>query len=370
MRTEEGAGRRMMLGLRAIVAVGAVLALSLAAPACARSGGSDEDASNATGSAASPGPKAPTAVPVHVDTVALENLDVVVTAPGRTEALRQDRVRAPFPARLVSLRVTDGDRVTEGEVVAEVESKNSEAALRGARQMLASARSAQDSADAQRAVELARRGLVRQALHAPAAGVVLSHAAETGDYVDEGEVLVTIAEAGAVFFDAQVSQSDVARVRPGQHATIDMPAAGGAVSAVVHGVLPSAPSENLSAPVRLDFRPPHPGLSVGLFGTAHIVVAQRTDAAVVPVSSVLRDDVTGVSRIAEVRPDGKAHWVVVQTGVQRGGRVEILSPPLAPGTRVVTDGQVGLPEGATVQVERGTPGGAGGGEGGAGAGAS
>lgn len=345
----------------------AILALGLFMPGCSRSGGSDEAPSSAAESAASPGTQAPTAVPVRVDTVALEDLDVVVTAPGRTEALRQDRVRAPFSARVVSLRVTDGDRVTAGEVVAEVESKNSEAALRGARQMLASARTPQDSVDAQRAVELAQRGLVRQPLLAPTAGVVLSHGAETGDYVDEGEVLVTIAEAGAVYFDAQVSQSDVARVRPGQHATIDMPAAGGVVTAVVHGLLPSASSENLSAPVRLDFRPPRPRLSVGLFGTAHIVVAQRRDADVVPVASVLRDDVTGVSRIAEVRPDGTAHWVVVQTGVQQGGRVEILSPQLARGTRVVTDGQVGLPEGATVQVERVAPDGPGGGAGGAGA---
>ncbi|MEJ2218179.1 MAG: efflux RND transporter periplasmic adaptor subunit [Gemmatimonadota bacterium] len=344
----------------------AILALSLVMPGCSRSGGSDEASSSAAGSAAAPASQAPTAVPVRVDTVALENLDVVVTAPGRTEALRQDRVRAPFPARLVSLRVTDGDRVTAGEVVAQVESKNSEAALRGAQQMLASARTAQDSADAQRAVELAQRGLVRQPLRAPTGGVVLSHGAETGDYVDEGEVLVTIAEAGAVYFDAQVSQSDVARIRPSQHATIDMPAAGGVVTAVVHGVLPSASSENLSAPVRLDFQPARPHLSVGLFGTAHIVVAQRRDAAVVPVASVLRDDVTGLSRVAEVRPDGTAHWVVVQTGVQQEGRVEILNPRLTPGTRVVTDGQVGLPEGATVQVEQGAPGGSSGGAGGAG----
>ncbi|MEJ2679751.1 MAG: efflux RND transporter periplasmic adaptor subunit [Gemmatimonadota bacterium] len=358
MRIEEGVGRRAARSWRLAAGACLVLVLSLALPGCSQSGGTEE-ASSPAQSGMSPGSTAPTAVPVRVDTVAMENLDVVVTAPGRTEALRQDRVRAPFPARLVSLRVTDGDRVKAGEVVAEVESKNSEAALRGARQMLASARTAQDSADAHRAVELAQRGLVRQALRAPTAGVVLSHAAETGDYVDEGEVLVTIAEAGAVYFDAQVSQSDVARIRPGQHATIDMPAAGGPVTAVVHGVLPSASSENLSAPVRLDFQPAHPGLSVGLFGTAHIVVAQRKDAIVVPAASVLRDDVTGVSRIAEIRPDGTAHWVVVQTGVQQGTRVEILSPRLAPGTRVVTDGQVGLPEGAKVQVERAAPAGQG-----------
>ncbi|HKJ92295.1 MAG TPA: hypothetical protein VJ957_03955, partial [Longimicrobiales bacterium] len=90
---------------------------------------------------------------------------------------------------------------------------------------------------------------------------------------------------------------------------------------------------------------------------------------VVPAASVLRDDVTGVSRVALVKPDGTGHWVVVQTGVQQGDQVQILSPRLTPGTRVITDGQVGLPEGATVQVEK-APGNGGGAAGGAGPGAA
>lgn len=324
------------------LAAGATL---LVLVACSRGGGGGDE------TAASPDTTT-AATPVRAAPIERADLDVVVTAPGRTEALRQDRIRAPFPARLVALRVTDGDKVAAGQVVAEVVSKNSEAARQGAEQMLAAARSAQDSADAQRAIQIAQQALVRQPLRAPAAGVVLSHAGEDGDYLDEGEVFLTIAEAGAVDFNAQVTQSDLDRVRPGQRARVSLPAVGPApVGAVVHGVLPSASSQNLSAPVRLDFSPPRPDLPIGLFGTASIVVGRQRHAIVVPAAAVLRDDVTGTSRVAVIDSASIAHWVVVQTGAQQGDQVAITSPPFTPGQRVIVQGQVGLPDGTRVHIQ-------------------
>jgi hypothetical protein len=63
---------------------------------------------------------------------------------------------------------------------------------------------------------------------------------------------------------------------------------------------------------------------------------------------VLRDDITGVTQVAVVTPNDRAHWVEVATGVSDSGWVEIARPRLDPGTRVITSGQVGLPDGARV----------------------
>ncbi|HEX5419267.1 MAG TPA: efflux RND transporter periplasmic adaptor subunit [Gammaproteobacteria bacterium] len=331
-------------------ALGVLLAGNLLLAGCMGDGATNADAAPSA-AAESAAPSAPAGVPVKVDAVRRQSLAVIVGAPGRTEALRQDQVRAPFASRVMSLRVADGDRVAEGQVLAVVVAKNSEAALLGAEQMLKAARTETDKADAKRAVEVAKASLVQQTLRAPAAGIVLSHAAETGGYANEDEVLVTLVETDTVFFDAQVAQSDVGRISAGQAAHIDLPAAGSeAVSATVHGLLPMASSQNFSSPVRLDFSPPRPDLGLGLFGTASIVVGQHENATVVPEGAVLRDDVSGVTRVAVVEA-GKAHWLTVDTGLREGGRVEILRPAIEPGTRVVTDGQVGLPEGAEVAVQ-------------------
>jgi HlyD family secretion protein len=317
---------------------------------CTRSAAPDDDAAkpaDATAATASVAGE----VPVRVELVRHEAIEVDVTATGRTEALRQDRIRAPFTSRLVARSVTDGDRVGKDQTIAVVVSKDSAAALAGAQQMLAEAHGDADMADAKRAVELARKQLVQHTLRAPEAGVVLTHAAEAGDFVDEGEVLVTLAETGSMFFNAQVSQSDIDRVRAGQAARIELPAVGARpLSARVHGRLPVASSQNFSVPVRLDFDPARSNLLLGLFGTARIVVASRPDATVVPAGALVRDDISGISRVALVEA-GVAHWLDVDTGEQVNGRVEILRPAIAAGTSVIVQGQVGLPDQARVVVQ-------------------
>lgn len=310
--------------------------------------GKSEETATTRGTSQDPSPNA---VPVRTGPVARMDLDVLVKAPGRTEALRQDRVRSPFAGRLVSLKTLDGDRVHAGQVVAEVLSKNSEAALRGAKGMLAGAKTAVDSIDARRAIELAQQGEIRQELSAPATGIVLSHSAVPGDYVEEGEELLRIAEKGAVYFAARVSQAELARIKPHESSKVDIPAAGKPLDAVVHGILPTASSDNLSASVRLDFVSSRPELAVGLFGTASIVVDRHENAIVVPRAALLRDDIGGQERIALVHDD-TAHWVVVTTGIEQGDLVEITAPALSPGDRVVIEGQVGLPEGAHLQVKQ------------------
>ncbi len=288
--------------------------------------------------------------PVQVDTVAVRDLEATVQAPGETQALRETRVRVPFTGRLTSLSVTDGDRVSAGEALGTVVSRNSEAALEGARAMLADARTSGDSADAERALELARAGLVQGTLRAPAAGVVLSHSASAGDLVDLGETLVTIADRSSIVFVAQLAQADVPKVRKGQSARIQLTAAPQALTGTVHDILPAASSGTLSAPVRIDFARGRAPVATGLFGQVTVVVGVRKHVTVVPAAAVLRDDVYGTTRVAVVS-GGRAIWVQVRTGLERGDTVQIVSPHLEAGSPVIVSGQVGLPDSTRVRIQ-------------------
>jgi multidrug efflux pump subunit AcrA (membrane-fusion protein) len=291
------------------------------------------------------------AVPVRVAEVIDTTLTETVTGPGRTQALKQTRVRAPFAGTLLSLRVADGDRVAASQVVGTMISRNSAAARTGARAMLEAARTPEESSDARRAVEIAAQNLVAAPLRAPEPGVVIAHAAGEGDLVNEGDDIVTIAVAGSLAFVAQVVQSDLPRVRSGQAATIELAARTEPLRGVVHAVLTAASSENLSASVRLDFIGGDAPVEVGLFGTAHIAVGVRPHAIVVPAAALLRDDVYGTSRVAVVGEDGRAQWVEVTPGLTVDSLVEITAPPLAVKARVIVSGQVGLPDSAHVRVE-------------------
>jgi membrane fusion protein, multidrug efflux system len=321
------------------------LALALAASlaACRRG----QDSAPAGENAAPPSADA-VAVPVRVAPVARVSLSRVVSAPGQTSALSQQKVRAPFAGTLMELTVTDGDSVRKGQAVGAIVARETLASLDGAREMQRSARTPEEKADADRAVALADRNLVRNTIHAEADGVVLSHAAAAGDRVSEDQELLTIAARDSLVFVAGVTQSDLASVRPGQPVSVELAGRARPLAGVVHDVLPSANPGDFTAPVRVDLRELPGGTALGLFGTARITVESR-DAIAVPDAAILRDDVSGVSRVALVK-DGRARWTDVVTGLRGAAGTEIVSPALATSDTVVVTGQVGLPEGARVTI--------------------
>lgn len=320
----------------------ACLLLAVGIAGCSHGGAGEDTASDSAPAAATP---------VHAAVIRLDTLQVTVTAPGRTQVLREETVRAPFAGTLTGLDVSDGDRVEAGAALGTLVSRQSDAALTGARAMMASARTARDSTDAGRALELAETNRVQRTLHAPEAGVILSHAASRGDRVGEGDEILRIAAAGSAVFQAEVSQNDLRSVRPGQPARVALPARADTLEGTVHGVLPSASSASFSAPVRIDLENGLDVPSVGLFGTATIVVGERRGILSVPADAVLTDDVSGNSRVAVVRR-GRAIWTPVHAGVRARGRVEVTGPGLAAADSVIVTGQVGLPDSSAVRIER------------------
>jgi membrane fusion protein, multidrug efflux system len=294
---------------------------------------------------------APAAVPVKVAPVGRADLAETVSGPGHVVALVEQKIRAPFTGTLTELDVADGDRVRKGEKLGVVVSRDSEAAVSGAQEMVRDAHTEAERADAERALALARANLIQSRLHSPSDGVVLSHAASAGDRVTEDQEILAITAADSLVFEADISQGDLPLVHPGQKAEVRLAGRAPALAGVVHDILASANTADYTAPVRIDLRNMSSRLPVGLFGTARITVGVHRGVPVVPPQAMLRNDVTGVSRIATVTSDGKAHWIDVQTGLSDSSHVEIVSPVLAPGTRVVVSGQVGLPEGAPVSVQ-------------------
>ena len=320
------------------------LSASLAA-GCRRTAGDPE--AEGEGKAKAPAAEA-VAVPVRVAPVARRALSRVVSAPGQTNALAQQKVRAPFAGTLVELTVTDGDSVRRGQVVGAIVARETAASVDGAQEMERSARTPEEKADAERALALAERNVVRAAIHAGADGVVISHAATASDRVAEDQELLTIAERDSLVFVAGVTQSDLASVHAGQPVSVELAGRTRPIAGAVHDVLPAANPGDFTAPVRVDLRELPPGMAIGLFGTARITVESR-EGVVVPDAAILRDDVSGVSRVALVR-DGRAHWVEVVTGLRGPSGTEIVSPALAPSDSVVVSGQVGLPEGARLTI--------------------
>jgi RND family efflux transporter MFP subunit len=318
------------------------LSIALLLLAACNAGSSEEETAAAPASLEA-------ATPVRAAEVTRGTVTVHVGGPGRTQALREVHVRAPFTGQLVALDVNDGDTVRAGAEIGAIVAQNSHAALEGAKAMVGSARTDAEKADAARALELAQANLVRQVLRTPAGGVVLSHKANAGDFVTEGDEIASLADASSIAFVAEIAQHDLPDIHPGAAATVELASARAPLAGIVHGLLPAG-AESPSVPVRIDFARPGDA-RVGLFGTAAIVVAEHRDALLVPAAALLRDDVSGVSRIGVIADGGVLHWVAVTSGALADDQVEVAAPGLEAGARVAVSGHVGLPEGARVRVQ-------------------
>lgn len=325
-----------------------VMLAALGTTACSHGGGSGSAGGDVASKGDSTNADPSAATPVTMAQVERRTIPVTVSAPGQVDAVEDERVRAPFNGTLVSLRVKLGDHVHQGESVGEIVAQNSEAALAGARAMLRSATTPGERADAERALALAERNLVRTPLPAPRTGVVIARPASPGELVAEGDSIISIGATNSMAFFATLAQGELAEIRSGEQALITLASGGRPYHGVVKRVLPSDTGSTGGMRVEIDFIPSSIPLTIGLVGNADITVDEHSNVAAVPASALLRDDVTGTTKIALVTQQNEAQWLVVKPGISDSGWTEIVSPPLRMGTRVITTGQVGLPDSTRV----------------------
>lgn len=208
-----------------------------------------------------------------------------VLATGKVESLRQADVVAPFAARLLSLKVKEGDRVLAGQMLAELDTsdaedrvREAEAALAVARAELAHAGATLRAADAQLeaarkkveryrylfeqnavsqaeldaaeveyarvkadaaaaagniralqarveeaqvAVDGARRTVAKGRLTSPIAGVILQRMAREGSFLQPGTPVIVVGDPEQLQVVAELSEQDVGGIAPGQEVAVN-----------------------------------------------------------------------------------------------------------------------------------------------------
>jgi len=332
------------------------------------------------------------AVVVRVVKAGPARIEVRVRASGTTVAApgAELAVTAPQAARVMEIPHGEGDRVARGDLLVrfEIPSLSAEVATRESALAQATARAANAQAardrlaglmerggaarrevdDAERdlaearatvaegnaGLEAARQLLARQKVVAPFDGVVVRRWHNPGDLVDanSADPILRFADPARVEAEALVPASEVARVAAKQPAEVkgpgemEWPATVIATPAAVDATTSSARVRLALRPSSLDPRPSSSLPPIGLPIEATITVMSRDAAVTVPAGALVRD---GDGYALFVVSGKKAARRGVKTGVVSSETAEILSG-VAAGDTVVTSGQDGLPDGATVSV--------------------
>lgn len=200
-----------------------------------------------------------------------------------------------------------------------------EAAYLKAKAALAQAGDGLDAASAgvrqaRKGVEAARINLGYSTITAPADGEVAKRMVEPGDLAFPGKPLMLIQTGGALRLEALVREGVIGQVRIGQKLAVDIQALGERAEAVVEEVVPSADPLTRTFLVKAGLDP-LPGLYPGMFGRLLIPVSEK-QVVLIPERAVSR-----VGQLETVLVKSGENWepVYVRSGAVHDNKLEILS---------------------------------------------
>jgi len=250
---------------------------------------------------------------------------------GTSLYLRKNLVTAPIPVFLTAVHIRLGERVTRGQLLFELQTREARA--------LGDKLAVGDSTV---------RNLGRIRVVAPSDGIVTTLDRQMGDYALEGTPLCTVAESSDLVFQVNTPFEVHDAMRPGTACLIRLPD-GQEVEGRVATELTAM--DRLSQTQAFVVRPLRTlVLPEGLLTHVHVVVERHADAQVLPRSSVLADELLERHWVMKLANDSLAVQVDVRTGLHTDSLVEILAPAFGAADRILVQGNYGLPDSALVRI--------------------
>lgn len=354
----------------------ALLALGLAA--CQPAG---EAPPAAEGAQAEPASAAKPSLTVSVTRPVSESLALGLQANGNVSAWQEASIGAELNGlRLAAVNVNVGDLVRKGQVLATLAGETTQAESLQARAALMQAEASHENAkaDADRARAIQDTGALSQSqieqfltaekvakaqweaakaaygatqvrlantrVLAPDDGVISARAASVGAVVGAGQELFRLVRQSRMEWRAEVTPSEVGRIRVGQSVRVTA-ATGTELAGKVRAIAPSADPQTRNVLVFVDL-PRHPDLKAGTFAKGQFELGQSAALTVPAQSVVVRD---GHHYVFVIGADNKAAQRKVDTGRRVGERVEVLQG-LKAEEAVAVQGAGFLNEGDLVKV--------------------
>jgi multidrug efflux system membrane fusion protein len=365
----------------------ALLAAALAG--CSAEGGGGEGGKGGPGGGGKRG-RGQRAFPVEVQPVGSRDVAYVVSAVGTVEAFEEIQVTSRVTGVVEKVRFSEGETVTAGQPLAEIEPRRFQLTVEAARAALAKTRAAMAEAEA----GLARRekatrdnpGLVpgeeletwrtrvataRAEVHsaqvavdraeldrrdafvrAPVAGILQSRTVRTGQYVQPGTVLATLIQRDPLLLRFDVPEREATDLRTGMRVEFGGTPSQEPYRAVIKLVTTAADPNTRMVKVTAEVDDPRKDtLRAGSFARIAVSMGTTEGAVVIPQTAVapsekgflafLVEDGVAVERVVEIGQHTADGMLEVKSGLKVGEQLVVRgSEALRNGAPVVVTGQV------------------------------
>jgi membrane fusion protein (multidrug efflux system) len=200
---------------------------------------------------------------------------------------------------------------------------------------------------AQATLALADARLAKTEIRAPFAGVIGIRQVSVGDYVKEGQDLVTLEDISSLKVDFRLPELLLTDLKRGQTVEVASDALPGRTySATLDAIDPLVDQNGRALVLRARLQNTDGQLRPGMFVRTRVILAERPRALTVPEEALI--PVGADQYVFRVTAD-KVARVKVKTGLRRDAQVEITAG-LQAGDVVVTAGQLKLRDGAAVRI--------------------
>jgi len=196
-----------------------------------------------------------------------------------------------------------------------------------------------DQAQAQVAYDEAQ--IANTVLSAPFSGTVTKVINNVGDIVAPNAPVVSLIGSGAFEIETYVAESDIAKIRPGQDASVTLDAYGNDVvfqAKVLYRDLSQTMLDGVATyKTTLQFTKKDPRILPGLTANVDIMVAEKDNVLFVPTRDIIDNNGSKFVLVPDPSKAGATKQVPVTVGLRGSdGRTEIVSG-LAEGDRVVSE---------------------------------
>ena len=326
---------------------------------------------------------APPPARVEVSTILEKEVAEQVTLVGTAEPWLRTVIASEESGLVRKMLVDEGDSVFEGQILCEQETSQLKLNIEAAKAELAEAEvlSAQskrewerqkrlfsneivsekayedaqfeDEASQKRVMRLRAElygledKLAKRRIKSPVSGIVLKRHALIGQWLDDGDPVVTLGVMNPIRVMVPVPEQYASEIKVGDLAQVRFDALPGRIfEGVIAALIPNADEATRTFPVRVEL--PNPGTLImgGMLGRVTLPAGNEHQALLVPKDAIV---LSGQGTFVYKINGNRAHPVPVKTGASLGSFVEVTGD-LKSGLKVVVKGNERLMPGQSVQI--------------------
>lgn len=185
-------------------------------------------------------------------------------------------------------------------------------------------------------------------IRSDASGYVMQVNHQQGDYVQDGEQLAVISDSRSFMFVVNVPYADKPYVSIGKQVEVALPD-NETFRGVISSSMPVIDSVSQTQQYSIRINAAH-SIPQNLIAKVKILKKSVSDAQTLPKESVLSDQTQTKYWVMKLINDTTAVKVSVKTGIEKGDTIQVLSPQFSPNDEILSGGNYGLSDTATVIV--------------------